>query len=84
MLDSDGEVTIGVDGKSALTVKEWVNSQPIRDAKPHWFLAKGQGSGAFQTGHSGGSTNTIKRDAFLELSPQKQKELFRQGVFPVD
>ncbi|MEH6483033.1 MULTISPECIES: hypothetical protein [Pseudomonas] len=79
-LDDDGnpvarEGKYGKDGKP-LTLKEWFAD--MKDARPHWFPATGNGSGA---GHGGASgEKTITQAAFDAKSPKERAALMASGV----
>lgn len=48
MIDVDGNVIIGKDGKTPFSPAEWAKSDDLRTTKPHWFLATGSGAGMTQ------------------------------------
>lgn len=79
-LDDDGnpiarEGKYGKDGKP-LTLKEWFAD--MKDARPHWFPATGNGGGA---GHGGASgQKTITQAAFDAKSPKERAALMASGV----
>lgn len=79
-LDDEGnpiarEGKYGKDGKP-LTLKEWFAD--MKDARPHWFPATGNGSGA---GHGGASgAKTITQAAFDAKSPKERAALMASGV----
>lgn len=71
-LDDDGnpiarEGKYGKDGKP-LTLKEWFAD--MKDARPHWFPATGNGGGA---GHGGASGQKVMTQAAFDALPAKQK-----------
>lgn len=71
-LDDDGnpiarEGKLGKDGKP-LTLKEWFAD--MKDARPHWFPASGNGGGA---GHGGASGQKVMTQAAFDALPAKQK-----------
>lgn len=79
-LDDEGnpiarEGKYGKDGKP-LTLKEWFAD--MKDARPHWFPATGNGGGA---GHGGASgQKTITQAAFDAKSPKERAALMASGV----
>lgn len=71
-LDDDGnpiarEGKYGKDGKP-LTLKEWFAD--MKDARPHWFPATGNGGGA---GHGGASGQKVMTQSAFDALPAKQK-----------
>ena len=71
-LDDDGnpiarEGKYGKDGKP-LTLKEWFAE--MKDSRPHWFPATGNGGGA---GHGGGNGSKVMTQADFDALPAKQR-----------
>lgn len=71
-LDEDGnpvarEGKYGKDGKP-LTLKEWFAE--MKDSRPHWFPATGNGGGA---GHGGGNGSKVMTQADFDALPAKQR-----------
>lgn len=71
-LDDEGnpvarEGKYGKDGKP-LTLKEWFAD--MKDSRPHWFPATGNGGGA---GHGGASGQKIMTQSAFDALPAKQK-----------
>lgn len=71
-LDDDGnpvarEGKYGKDGKP-LTLKEWFAE--MKDSRPHWFPATGNGGGA---GHGGGSGSKVMTQEAFDALPAKQR-----------
>lgn len=85
MLDSNGDIVIGKDGKTPFSLREQADSQDYREDNTHWFLATGGGSGMIQ-GRSGavGGTKTVKRDIFLNMSPPAQAKSRKDGFTVID
>lgn len=79
-LDDDGnpiarEGKYGKDGKP-LTLKEWFAE--MKDSRPHWFPATGNGGGA---GHGGGNgSKTMTQAAFDALSPKERAAAMSGGM----
>lgn len=79
-LDDDGnpvarEGKYGKDGK-ALTLKEWMAD--MKETRPHWFPATGNGGGA---GHGGGNgSKTMTQEAFNALSPKERAAAMSGGM----
>lgn len=79
-LDDDGnpvarEGKYGKDGKP-LTLKEWFAE--MKDSRPHWFPATGNGGGA---GHGGGNgSKTMTQAAFDALSPKDRAAAMNSGM----
>ncbi|MGY2258123.1 hypothetical protein [Pseudomonas sp. SDO55104_S430] len=77
-LDDDGnpiarEGKFGKDGKP-LTLKEWFAE--MKDSRPHWFPATGNGGGA---GHGGGSGSKVMTQADFDALPAKQRAAAMEG-----
>lgn len=71
-LDDDGnpiarEGKYGKDGKP-LTLKEWFAE--MKDSRPHWFPATGNGGGA---GHGGGNGSKVMTQEAFDALPAKQR-----------
>lgn len=79
-LDDDGnpvarEGKYGKDGKP-LTLKEWMAE--MKETRPHWFPATGNGGGA---GHGGGNgSKTMTQAAFDALSPKDRAAAMNSGM----
>ena len=74
MLDDDGEtVKVGADGKTPLTVREWVESDTVKEEHPNWFLAGAGGSGAFQTGRKANIDGLAKLGAVDRLTAAREQ-----------
>jgi hypothetical protein len=79
-LDDDGnpvarEGKYGKDGKP-LTLKEWMAE--MKETRPHWFPATGNGGGA---GHGGGNgSKTMTQAAFDALSPKDRAAAMSGGM----
>lgn len=79
-LDDDGnpvarEGKYGKDGKP-LTLKEWMAE--MKETRPHWFPATGNGGGA---GHGGGNgSKTMTQEAFNALSPKERAAAMSGGM----
>lgn len=79
-LDDDGnpvarEGKYGKDGKP-LTLKEWMAE--MKDSRPHWFPATGNGGGA---GHGGGNgSKTMSQAAFDAMSPRDRAAAMANGM----
>lgn len=82
--EADGTtVRFGKDGKTPLTIGEWLDGS--REEKPHWFLATAGGSGATQSGTGGkGNGKTIKRAAFDTLSNAEKSQRMKDKFEVVD
>lgn len=80
-LDDDGNlVQVDKDGKPiAGTPEDLLNS--LREEKPHWFPASGNGSGATQnTGPAATGKKTMKRSQFDRLSADERAEAAKTAV----
>lgn len=79
-LDDDGnpvarEGKYGKDGKP-LTLKEWMAD--MKESRPHWFPATGNGGGA---GHGGGNgSKTMSQAAFDAMSPRDRAAAMANGM----
>jgi len=82
MLDEEGNIKIGKDGKTAFSPSEWISSEETKDENPHWYAASLGGTGAIQTNGSGGG-KTMARAHFMTLSPSAQSKIMREGVVRV-
>ncbi|MBM6442397.1 hypothetical protein JQF37_01990 [Pseudomonas sp. MIL9] len=77
-LDDDGnpvarEGKYGKDGKP-LTLKEWFAE--MKDSRPHWFPATGNGGGA---GHGGGNGSKVMTQSEFDALPAKQRAAAMEG-----
>ncbi len=84
MLDENGSIVIGKDGKTPFSVQEWATSPEVRNEHPHWFKPTGSGSGAFQTTNNSGNGRTITRSQYEALSPAEQRASYKAGVEVID
>lgn len=74
----DGEVVLGKDGKTALSVFEWAES--LREIAPHlWPKAQGTGAPGANGGNAGGK-KTITRAQFDALTPIAKQGAMRAGA----
>lgn len=69
--DSDGNPVLGDDGKSPITMDEWLEGQ--RDTARHWW-ASSRGSGASGSGNSGGSSDDVSKVTDFETYEKKRRE----------
>ena len=88
VLDDDGNaVMLGKDGqpvggaKGNLTPAEWLES--LREAKPHWFPASGNGGGA-QPNKQVPKGKTMRRSVFDGLNAADRRDTVRSGVQVID
>jgi hypothetical protein len=81
MLDQDGNVVLGKDGKTPFTLKEWVES--LKDTHKFLFPSLNTGGGA-TGGKPGSTTKSIQRAAFFNLPPDRQAAYIREGGVLVD
>lgn len=71
-LGADGKPVLGKDAKTLFSPAEWLGG--IKETAPHWFPNGNTGSPANDGGSGGGSGKTMKRDAFMKLSPEQQRQ----------
>ncbi len=76
IVDKNGFVQPGTDGKTPIQPEEWL--QGLKDVKPHWWAQSG-GVGA--TGGAGGSenNNNLSRDRFDQLSQGGRSKFISGG-----
>lgn len=73
---ADGKPVLGKDGKTPFGPAEWLAS--ITEAKPHWFPASSSGAPASgQPGRGSTGQKTMKRSAFMTLTPKQQSETIK-------
>lgn len=82
MLDEDGNIKIGKDGKTPFNPAEWIGSEETKEENPHWYAVSFGGTGATQTGGSGGG-KTMSRAHFMTLSPSAQAKIMRERTVKV-
>ena len=79
MLDKNGEPVMGQ--KGPLTPSEWLES--LREEKPHWFPASGNGGGASQS-KTVPKGKAMKRAAFEQLDAVSRRQTVKDGIQIVD
>ncbi len=77
MLDEDGNVKLGKDGKTPYSPKEWI--EEMREQKPHWFPASSSGGGASGSGFGTSSKKAMTTTAFNALSPKDRAKFMADG-----
>lgn len=75
IVDDNGFVQPGLDGKSPIQPEEWLKS--LNDKKPHWW-AQSNGIGATGGAGSSGNNKTLGRDQFDNMS-QRDRSTFISG-----
>jgi len=77
--DEDGEIVLGKDGKTAYTLRDWLNDKTTREDNPTWYVAGNSGTGAGGNSRTKSGDKTVKRTEFNSWNQQQRKDFFASG-----